>query len=431
MNLRLRTLLLAVTTLLAAPFSTFAQCTRFETVTYDGFEYTTICPDIVPGMVIHNTPQTFGVRTGTYALYLNMIDCIGGVGTCAGDSVYIRTVACCPNQPIRFRWWMKTVFTGTLSDIRVVLTDGNDNILADVPSTVAPFGSWLQFTSPAVIPGTFVVKLKIYTNINGQNGNDLGIDDMYIERCANSSLSAVTACSNATSLDLFASIPGTPVTTGTWAGPTVLGNTYQGTYSVGSNTPGYYIYTSTPYGIGGLCLAVNDSVNVTSGITPQPNLGNDTTACVNQAFQLNPGISGPGLTYLWSTFATTATVNAFSGSATQTTYSVTVSSTNGCVGRDSIRLTFQVCSGLNETDRSDEVSIYPNPAQNVVTVQLPGDIQHPCLLTILSIDGKEVLRQEIDNYGQVQLPELTNGVYLYSITDNQQFSARGKITVRN
>jgi hypothetical protein len=170
---------------------------------------------------------------------------------------------------------------------------------------------------------------------------------------------------------------------------------------------------------------------VISGITPQPALGNDTTACVNQPFLLNPGTSGPGLTYLWSNFATTATVNAFSGSATQTTYSVTVTSTNGCVGRDSIRLTFQVCSGLNETDRSAEVSVYPNPARNFITVQLPYDIQHACMLTLLSIDGKEVVRKEISNNEQLQLPELTNGVYLYYLTDNKGFSGRGKISVRN
>jgi hypothetical protein len=53
------------------------------------------------------------------------------------------------------------------------------------------------------------------------------------------------------------------------------------------------------------------------------------------------------------------------------------------------------------------------------------------LLTLISIDGKEVVRKEISNREQLQLPELTNGVYLYYLTDNKGFSARGKISVRN
>jgi hypothetical protein len=423
---------MALAVVLASTIGSFAQCTKFDTVLYDDFEYTTVCPDIISSMVIHNTPQQFGFRSGARALYLNMKDCNGGTGCCAGDSIYIRTVSCCPNQPIRFRFWIKTIFTGTLSDIRVVLTDGNDNILQDIPSTIAPFTAWQQLTTNAVVPGTFIVKLKIYTNIDGQNGNDLGIDDMFIERCSNSSLTPVTACNNTPSIDLFSKIPGTPVNTGTWSGPAALGNGIQGTYTSGVSTPGTYIYTSTPYGTGGLCLPVTDSVVVSTGIAPAPNLGSDTSICINTPYILNPGTSGAGLTYSWSTFATSASITAFSGTVTNTTYIVTVSTTNGCVGRDSVLISWRSCTGINEIDRSAEVSMYPNPVKDFITVQLPADINNDCTFILLAADGKEVFRTIISKENNTAtLPALSQGIYLYTLSDNSNFSAKGKIAIRN
>jgi hypothetical protein len=54
---------------------------------------------------------------------------------------------------------------------------------------------------------------------------------------------AVTICSSGSPVDLFASLGGTPQSTGTWSGPSVLGGGNLGTFSPLINTAGVYTYT--------------------------------------------------------------------------------------------------------------------------------------------------------------------------------------------
>lgn len=410
-----------------------AQCNSFDVVSYDSFEHTNVIPEIIPGTTVHNTPQTFSARTGTRSMYLNIKDCNGGLGTCAGDSIYERVVTCCPTQPIRFRWFMETVFTGAISNIRVVLRNGNDSILADVPSTVAPYNVWTEFISPAVTPGTFNVKLTIYTNVDGGGGNDLGIDDMYVERCSNGKTTTAPLCSGITTLDLFSSVSNNTSTTGTWSGPTTLTNGYLGTYTTGVNTPGSYIYTSTPYGTGGVCLPVKDTVVVSNnaGTAPAPSLGNDTSICINTPKVLIAGPNSSTLSYLWSNMATTSNITAYSGSVTSTLYVVTVTAQSGCIGRDSIRINWVSCTGLNEFDRSSEVSLFPNPANSQVTVKLPQDVKGLCDFVLFSSDGKEMIRTQVSSDTSLPLPSLADGIYIWSIRNEDGFIARGRLTIRN
>lgn len=433
MKINFRSLLFTAILFVTAAPVLKAQCTDFDIISYDNFEDTLVRPQIVPGTVYHYKPQTYAARSGTRSLYLNLANCAGGAGTCAGDSFYVYTLNCCPTQPIRFRWWMQTVFGAPLSDIRVVLYDGNDNILADVPSTIAPNAQWTEFISPAVIPGTFAVKLVLYTNIDGGNGNDLGIDDLYVEKCANGTTSSQPICAGVNAVDLIASVPNNPVNSGTWSGPTALTNGYLGTYTAGVNSPGTYVYTSTPYGSSGLCAVVNDTVIVSNnaGTSPAPHLGNDTTLCLNNYVVLIAGINGTGNTFLWNTGATTFNITQTSAVPVSNTYSVTVTASNGCKGRDTIVVTWQTCSGLNETDRSGEVTVYPNPARNQLTVQLSPDMHGENQFILFSPEGKEVLRTSLPDELGISLPPLADGIYIYTVQAENGRSARGRVSIRN
>ncbi len=121
-----------------------AQCT-WQTVLTDGFEYTTVCPDLIPGTTVHNTPQSFAVHTGNASLYLNFINCVSGVGTCPGAKVYERSFVVCRNQPVRFSTWLTTSFSGGQSNVHIKITDSNGNVLNDQLSILAPYApSWIQ-----------------------------------------------------------------------------------------------------------------------------------------------------------------------------------------------------------------------------------------------------------------------------------------------
>jgi gliding motility-associated-like protein len=80
------------------------------------------------------------------------------------------------------------------------------------------------------------------------------------------------------------------------------------------------------------CIA-RDTITVTFVPNLPVNLGNDTTLCVGDTVMLDAGY--PGGTYLWSTGATTQTINVTSNG----TYSVTVDD-GTCIGWDTVDVNF-------------------------------------------------------------------------------------------
>src|SRR5690606_13763869 len=68
--------------------------------------------------------------------------------------------------------------------------------------------------------------------------------------------------------------------------------------------------------------------------TPAIDLGNDTILCAGNSIELSTGNTDVGVTYLWSTGATTDTINVDSSG----TYVVTVTNVYGCSNTDSIEV---------------------------------------------------------------------------------------------
>jgi gliding motility-associated-like protein len=96
--------------------------------------------------------------------------------------------------------------------------------------------------------------------------------------------------------------------------------------------PGNLQYTYVLVVDSGGVACYEDSLVVTLHPSPTVNLGPDTTVCESGAVLLDAG--NPGATYLWSTTATTQTINANNPG----TYAVLVTSTFGCNASDSISL---------------------------------------------------------------------------------------------
>ncbi len=101
------------------------------------------------------------------------------------------------------------------------------------------------------------------------------------------------------------------------AGQNYLWNTNATTQTITAGATGIYWVTVGT----GNCIAT-DSISITIGSSGILNLGNDTTLCSGQSLILNA--ANAGSTYLWSTTATTQTINVSAGG----NYSVTV--TNVC-----------------------------------------------------------------------------------------------------
>ncbi len=94
------------------------------------------------------------------------------------------------------------------------------------------------------------------------------------------------------------------------------------------NTGGTFVVTVT---IEGGCT-MSDTISVTFYDLPVVNLGIDRSICVNDIITLNAG--NAGATYLWSTGETTQTIQVNAAGI----YSVTVTSTEGCVSTDTVEI---------------------------------------------------------------------------------------------
>lgn len=159
-----------------------AQCT-WQNIVSDGFEYSTPCPDVLPGVVYTTVPQTWIAHSGTRSLYLNFVNCAGGAGTCAGDTVYRRTFSICPNTAVRVSAWFVTTFAGPTSNMKLLVVDANNNVLANLDSLACPNLTWVQYQSGSVTPATATFSFVMITNKDGGNGNDLSVDDLLVEKC--------------------------------------------------------------------------------------------------------------------------------------------------------------------------------------------------------------------------------------------------------
>jgi len=124
-------------------------------------------------------------------------------------------------------------------------------------------------------------------------------------------------CSNAT-LTLNAGNSGATYSWSTGATSQTINVTTAGTYTVAVSN--------------NVCVG-RDTIVVTINQVPVVNLGADTAICAGNTLTLNAGNAGAA--YLWDNAATTQTrtVN------TAGTYSVAVTNTNGCKGRDTITVT--------------------------------------------------------------------------------------------
>lgn len=160
---------------------------------------------------------------------------------------------------------------------------------------------------------------------------------------------AVEFCDNEFSVLSVNSVPGA---TYAWSnGATSSSTTIQ--------TTGVYYITITL----GNCLAT-DSVIATALLSPEVDLGADTTICHNVPLDL---AAGNWNSVQWSTGDSTSSITV----DTEDTYWVVVSESNGCSDVDSINVTVDICGNVGEISNSP-VSVYPNPASDFINLEVPS-----------------------------------------------------------
>lgn len=161
---------------------------------------------MISGTVYTNIPQSYSVHSGTRSLYLNFVDCAGGTGTCAGDTVFKREISVCPNTALRISSFLTTTFSGGQCNMNIVILDANNMVLDNTPSILADYSPlWTPYQSSSFTSPTTTITFVMITNTDGGNGNDLSMDDFLVENCAGSlNLGSDTILCNTQSLVLSA-----------------------------------------------------------------------------------------------------------------------------------------------------------------------------------------------------------------------------------
>lgn len=119
---------------------------------------------------------------------------------------------------------------------------------------------------------------------------------------------------------------------------------------------------------------------------PSPNLGPDTTICVDQSLTLQGGTYA---NYLWSDGSTDSllTINSETTGPGTFTYSLEAVDILGCVFTDSITVTVEICTDTYELNLEEFKMVYPNPATDQITIVLPN-FTSPHDLKLYALNGQ-------------------------------------------
>jgi hypothetical protein len=190
------------------------------------------------------------------------------------------------------------------------------------------------------------------------------------------------------------------------------------TYSISNLTA-----TTTFYAQNGNFCNSQARTAVTATINPLPivNLGPDIIASTGQIVTLDAGAGF--VTYAWSNAATTQTIDV----TVTNDYIVTVSDSNGCSNSDTINVQFSI--GINQITDIDFIHVYPNPANDKVTLQFNMNKQSDLEIRIVDLNGRTVFfDQKKDAKGEMLFEYDVNnfnpGMYFIHLNTNEGLSVQ-------
>jgi len=203
------------------------------------------------------------------------------------------------------------------------------------------------------------------------------------------------------------------------ANTTYLWNTTETTQMVTADTSGLYIVIAT-----NACATKTDSIDVAILVPVSVDLGADTLVCANM-LPLTLDAGAGFTTYLWSDASGNQTLDV---SATGS-YAATVTGANGCEATDTVTVTVDPCTSIEELSVSN-VSVYPNPSAGVFTVEYDGNVSN-VQLSILDLNGKVVYSETMNtNKTNIELNTIANGVYTVVLVSNDTVSTTKMVVTK-
>ena len=212
-----------------------------------------------------------------------------------------------------------------------------------------------------------------------------------------------------------------------------------GSYTMVASGAGTYTYSggsavvtptaNTSYSVTGTstlgCVGSNTAVSSVT-VNANPTVAASTSnslICVGQSVVLTASTSATS--YTWNTGATTMSVSV--SPTVTSTYTVNVSNATACVASSTVIVTVSPCTGINEI-LENAVSVYPNPANGVINVDLTSELTKNSTLEVYDALGKLVVKQVLANeLNSINISTLSNGIYTFKVLNNSKLVKMGKL----
>ena len=154
---------------------------------------------------------------------------------------------------------------------------------------------------------------------------------------------------------------------------------------------------------------------------PKPNLGIDTSICINESFTVSPGNFN---SYLWSDGSNSNNLNISSPG----TYWVSVTDNNNCQARDSITVFPGIGCNNGICELSTETKLYPNPFGEKLIINKNTT---SCIIkmNLYNAIGQLLIKDYIliDGINEIDFKKFPSGVYFYKFHANNQILKTGKL----
>ena len=199
----------------------------------------------------------------------------------------------------------------------------------------------------------------------------------------------------------------------------------QTTPTITVNSTGTYAVTCTGDSYG--CISTG-SIFIDSRVPISFSLGNDVSAPVDSF--VNIGISHVYSEYLWNTGFTGPSLTVYGSNYGAGTHQfwLTAFALNGCTDTDTINVTFYNDSGIEDAANQETLSIYPNPASDIVVFKSEDFVMTS--VEFYNISGELVSKEIINSWEfSFNVSNFAKGLYFVNISGENK-SIRRKILIQ-
>ena len=174
---------------------------------------------------------------------------------------------------------------------------------------------------------------------------------------------------------------------------------------------------------------VSDTFIITVNALPTIDLGNDTTITTDYIIFLD---AGAGFTsYLWNNDSITQILE-INGSEVGTgiyNYSVIVTDNNTCSNSDTIEITVETGSGIDNLSLKPLIKLYPNPTTGIINIVIEGYMEQNLTIEVLNITGGLVYSKQLENMKaqimeKIDLSEQPKGIYIFKLHNHKIMHVR-------